>query len=118
MGPGLHELNLASHLVWVVGGIAMAVLAVVAILELWDGIRAWLSRRRSPRRPTSDGFRVTEAGRLRKEHLRRAEPGFHSLRSRGLGDPPLKTAGQWSPTQGASEQEVEEDSRAHRRRRR
>ena len=118
VGPGLHEFNLASHLVWVVGGIAMAVLAVLVLLELTDGIRAWLSRRHSPRQPTGDGFRVTEDGRLRKEHLRRAEPGFHSLRSRGLGDPPLKTAGQWSPTQGVSEQEVEVDFRGHRLRRR
>jgi hypothetical protein len=118
VNPGLHEFNLASHLVWVVGGLAMVVLAVLALLELGDGIRAWLTRRRSPRQPTGDGFRVSEDGRLRKEHLRRAEPGFHSLRSRGLGDPPLKTAGQWSPTRSVSEQEVEKDFRAHRRRRR
>lgn len=100
VGPGLHEFNLASHLVWVVGGLAMAVLAVVAFLELLDGLRAWLSRRRSPGRPTGGGFRITEDGRLRKEHLRRAEPGYHSLRSRGLGDPPLRAAGEWSPTEG------------------
>jgi hypothetical protein len=118
VNPGLHEFNLASHLVWVVGGLAMAVLAVLALLELGDGIRAWHSRRCSPRQATGDGFRATEKGRLRKEHLRRAEPGFHSLRSRGLGDPPLKTAGQWSPTQGVSDQDVEEAFSAHRRRRR
>lgn len=100
MNPGLHEYNLASHLVWVVGGLAMAVLVVLGLLELWDGLRARLSRRRSAGRPTGDGFRVTEDGRLRKEHLRRAEPGYHSLRSRGLGDPPLRTAGEWSPTGG------------------
>lgn len=95
VGPGLHEFNLASHLVWVVGGLAMAVLAVVAFLELLDGLRAWLSRRRSPGRPTGDGFRVTGgSGRstsaARSPGTTRSAPGAwgtHPSGRRGSGRP-------------------------------
>lgn len=99
MNPGLHELNLASHLVWWVAGAAMVVLGVVALLDLWDGLRAWRTWRRASGDPTRSGFHVTEGGKVRRDHYRRFEPGFLSLRSRGLGDPPRRKPGEWSPTQ-------------------
>lgn len=101
MGPGLHEFNLASHLVWWIGGLAMAVLGVVVLLEAWDWLRAWRSRRDATGEATPGVFRVTEDRSVRKNHYRRFRPGYRSLRSRGLGEAPIRNAGEWSPTTGA-----------------
>jgi len=90
-----------AHMAWWVAGASAAILGLFALLELWDGLRGWLSRRRSGREPEPGTFRVTEEQALRKHHYRRQEPGFHSLHSRGLGDPPVRTAGEWSPTDEA-----------------
>lgn len=99
MGPGLHEFNLASHLVWWIGGLAMAVLGVVALLEVWDWVRGWRSRRDATGEATPSVFRVTEDRSVRKHHYRRFRPGYRSLRSRG--EAPIRKAGEWSPTTGA-----------------
>jgi len=93
--------DLPAQLLWWVGGIALAVLVLMALLEARDAFRAWWWRRRSPHGRDGGGFRVSEEGRLRRRHLRRFRPGYRSLRSRGLGEPPIETAGEWSPTHGA-----------------
>ena len=49
LGPGLHEYNLASHLVWWVAGVAWAVLAVVFAAEGWDWVRTRLMALRKGR---------------------------------------------------------------------
>ena len=66
MNPGLHEFNLASHLVWWVAGIAMAVLGVVAGLEAWEGVRGWWRRRRGGSESSSGAFEVRDGGRVRR----------------------------------------------------
>ena len=94
-----------AHMAWWVAGAAGVILGLFALLELWDGLRGWIARRRSGpdgQERGSGTFRVTEDQALRKHHYRRQEPGFHSLRSRGLGDPPVRTADEWSPTDGAA----------------
>lgn len=49
LGPGLHEYNLASHLVWWVAGVAWTVLAVVFAAEGWDWVRTRLMALRKGR---------------------------------------------------------------------
>lgn len=99
---GLLEPISPAHLAWWVAGSAAVVLGIFALLEVWDAVRGWITNRRSRLEHRTGTFRVSEEGAVRTHHYRRQEPGFHSLRSRGLGDPPVRTAGQWSPTDGAA----------------
>jgi len=92
-----------AQMAWWVAGAVAVVLGIFALFEAWDGLRDWIARRRAHEEHDSGTFRVTEDGGVRKHYYRRQEPGFHSLRSRGLGDPPVRTADQWSPTDGASD---------------
>lgn len=92
-----------AQMAWWVAGAVAVVLGIFALFEVWDALRGWIARRRSNGEPRPGTFRVTEDGGVRKQHYRRQEPGFHSLHSRGLGDPPVRTADQWSPTHGASD---------------
>jgi len=98
---GLLESISPAQLAWWVAGAIAVILGIFALIESWDVLRDWLSRRRTGQEHDSGTFRVKEDQAVRKHHYRRQEPGFHSLQSRGLGDPPVRTAGQWSPTDEA-----------------
>ncbi len=95
---GPHDTIDPAQLAWWVAGVSAGVLGLFALIEAWDAVRGWLARRGAPAEYDAGSFRVDEEQGLRKHHYRRQEPGFHSLRARGLGDPPVRTAGQWSPT--------------------
>ena len=95
-----HDPISPAQMAWWVAGAAGVVLGLFALLELWDDLRGWLARRRAGAGARSGSFRVKEDQAVRKHHYRRQEPGFHSLHSRGLGDPPVRTADEWSPTDG------------------
>lgn len=93
----LEPVSPAQMAWWVAGGTGV-ILGLFAVLEAWDAVRGWIARRRSGSPDGPGSFRVTEDQAVRKHHYRRQQPGFHSLRSRGLGDPPIRTSGEWSPT--------------------
>lgn len=44
-GPGLLEYNAASHGIWMVAGLAFAVLGVFWLLDLVEVARGWFARR-------------------------------------------------------------------------
>jgi hypothetical protein len=98
-----------AHLAWWVAAAITVILGIFALIEAWDAVRSWIARRRSGQEHETGTFRVNEDQAVRKHHYRRQEPGYHSLRSRGLGDPPIRTADQWSPTDEGGTRAESED---------
>jgi len=104
---GLTAFNPASHLIWWVGGVILALLFVFLLLDLVQELRQrrsyakWLREQgeETPSDRTRPGpFRLREyLRRLRVRYLRRIRSGFSSTRSRGLGQPPWKSPDEWSP---------------------
>jgi hypothetical protein len=94
---GLFEFDLAAHLVWWVAGAMFLVLVVIALVEIVGLAReAWANR--GAGEPSAGEFQVREDGALRERHMKRHRPGWRNLDSRGLGEPPVRTAREWSPT--------------------
>ena len=51
----LTERNPASHLIWLVAGIALLALSVIVLVEMADWLRGAFRRRESASEPTEDG---------------------------------------------------------------